>query len=121
MFRFLITIGSLFGFVTGGLDLLERFGVPVDNWLRALPGFASGVFDWFGFQVDRISIAVFGEPEPQTTTRSLAPGSDGLDGVDGVASSPMVVGGASAETLVISGVFTFMMLIILLLATRSGD
>jgi hypothetical protein len=117
-FRFLISIGSLFGFVTGGLDLLERFGVPVDGWLRALPGFASDIFAWFGFQVDRISIAIFGEPDPQVMMRSYSPDGANSDGV--AASSPMMAG-ASAETLIVSGVFTFMMLVILLLAMRSGE
>ncbi|WP_421791273.1 hypothetical protein [Hyphobacterium sp.] len=118
MFRFLITLGSLFGFVTGGLDLLERFGVPVDQWLRALPDFAMNVFNWFGFQVDRISVAVFGPPDPVVTTRSLSSEDNGMDGA---ASSQMEAVGASAETLVISGIFTFMMLVILLLAARGSE
>lgn len=118
MFRFLITLGSLIGFVTGGLDLLERFGVPVDNWLRSMPEFAARAYSWFGFQVERISVAVFGATEPGVTTRSYAPNDNEIDGVSG---SPLIDPGASAETLVISGIFTFMMLVILLLAARGGE
>ena len=112
LFRFLITIGSLFGFVTGALDLMERFGVPVDRWLRALPGLFSDVFAWFGWQVDRVTLAVFGEPAAEMATRAYA-----ADGYDAAPAGDGFVT-ANSETLVVSGLFTLVMFMILVLTVR---
>lgn len=118
LFRFLITIGSLVGFVTGGLDLLERFGVPVNQWLAGLPDVVSGLFYRFGFFVDETAVAVFGAPEPEMMVRSHSADSANMDGV--AASSPMMAG-ASNEALIVSGVFTLFMLIILMIALRRRE
>lgn len=114
LFRFLITIGSLFGFVTGGLDLLERFGVPVDQWLRNLPALFSDLYAWFGFQVDRVTIAVFGAPDPAIAARSYS--ADGFDGDAGAGSGAIY--GADSDTLIVSGLFTLIMFMILVLTLR---
>ena len=115
LFRFLITIGSMFGFVTGALDLLERFGVPVDSWLRALPGLFSDVFAWFGLQVDRVTVAIFGAPEPVMMTRSGSGEAVDFDS----ASADGALYGADSETLIVSGLFTLIMFMILVLTVRS--
>jgi hypothetical protein len=112
LFRFLITFGSLLGFVTGGLDLLERFGVPVNQWLSGLPDIISGLFYQFGFVVDDTAAAVFGEPE--MVVRSQSTGGDS----DAVATASPMMGGPAMETLYISGGFTLLMLIILMMASR---
>lgn len=118
LFRFLITIGSLFGFVTGGLDLLERFGVPVNQWLAGLPDIVSDLFYRFGFFVDETAVAVFGAPEPEMTVRSQSAEGANVDSLS--AASPMMAG-ASNEALIVSGVFTFLMLVILLIALRRRE
>ncbi len=115
LFRFLITVGSLLGFVTGGLDLLERFGVPVNQWLSGLPDIITGLFYQFGFIVDDTAAAVFGEPE--MVVRSQSTGNDG--DIPSAASATM--SGPAMETLYISGAFTLAMLIILLMASRRGS
>ena len=118
LFRFLITVGSLVGFVTGGLDLLERFGVPVNQWLAGLPDVVSGLFYRFGFFVDQTAVAVFGGPEPEMMVRSHSADSANMDGV--AAASPMMAG-ASNQALIVSGVFTLLMLIILMIALRRRE
>ena len=118
LFRFLITVGSLVGFVTGGLDLLERFGVPVNQWLAGLPDVVSGLFYRFGFFVDQTAVAVFGGPEPEMMVRSHSADSANMDEV--AAASPMMAG-ASNEALIVSGVFTLLMLIILMIALRRRE
>ncbi len=118
MFRFLITIGSLVGFVTGGLDLLERFGVPVNQWLAGLPDTVSGLFYRFGFFVDETAVAVFGSPEPEMTVRSQSAEDANVDRL--AAASPMMAG-TSNEALIISGVFTLLMLIVLMAALRRQE
>jgi len=117
-FRFLITVGSLFGFITGGLDLLDRFGVPVNQWLSGLPDIVSGLFYRFGFFVDETAMAVFGEPEAEMTVRSQSTESGEIDGL--AAASPMM-SGAPSEALIVSGVFTFVMLVILMIAMRRRE
>ncbi|MEE2527340.1 hypothetical protein V0U79_13315 [Hyphobacterium sp. HN65] len=116
-FRFLISIGSLFGFVTGGLDLLERFGVPVDDWLRALPAVASDFFAWFGFQVDQIALAAFGS-SAQDASAPVLDYSQGSDSEEVVMASRSLMMDSSDQALWISGGFTALMLIILLMAAR---
>lgn len=118
-FRFLISIGSLFGFVTGGLDLLERFGVPVDEWLRALPAVASDFFAWFGFQVDRVAVSVFGAPAPEAAS-PIMDYSQSSDGEEIIVTSRSLSMVSSDQALWISGGFTLLMLIILMMATRRG-
>ena len=118
LFRFLITVGSLVGFVTGGLDLLERFGVPVNQWLAGLPDVVSGLFYRFGFFVDQTAVAVFGGPEPEMMVRSHSADSANMDEV--AAASPMMAG-ASNQALIVSGVFTLLMLIILMIALRRRE
>ena len=115
LFRFLITIGSLLGFVTGGLDLLERFGVPVNQWLSGLPDIITGLFYQFGFIVDDTAAAVFGEPEMVVPSQST--GGDG----DTPSAASAMMNGPAMETLYISGGFTLLMLIILLMASRRGN
>jgi hypothetical protein len=118
LFRFLISIGSMLGFVTGGLDLLERFGVPVNQWLAGLPDIISGLFYRFGFFVDETAVAIFGAPEPQMSVRSQSTNGGEVESL--AAASPMITG-SSDQALWISGAFTLMMLIILMIAMRRGN
>jgi len=118
LFRFLITIGSMLGFVTGGLDLAERFGAPVNQWLSGLPDIISGLFFRFGFFVDETAVAVFGEPEPEMTVRSQS--MDGGD-VDAIAAASPMMSGSPDQALIVSGIFTLLMLIILMIAMRRSD
>ncbi|WP_394692145.1 hypothetical protein [Hyphobacterium sp.] len=115
LFRFLITIGSMLGFVTGGLDLLERFGVPVNQWLSGLPDIISGLFFRFGLFVDETAVAVFGAPDAEMSVRSQSVENGDIDGV--AAASPMMTGSPD-QALWISGAFTLVMLFILLVAMR---
>jgi len=118
--KLFVMASAALGLFVSGLDLLERFDVDVNAWLRGIPPVIATLPEAYGDWIDRLAserLADSGRAVPQATERLQAD-----DGVSGEATAAMAPGslpaqGSSTATL-ISAVIAVVMALILGIMSR---
>ncbi len=118
--KLFVMASAALGLFVSGLDLLERFDVDVNGWLRGIPPVISTMPETYGDWIDRFASERLAESDrAQLQATPRLPASDGVTRESPAAMAPrsMTVEGSSTATLISAG-FAVVMALILGLMSR---
>ncbi|WP_417468230.1 hypothetical protein [Maricaulis sp.] len=118
--KLFVMASAALGLFVSGLDLLERFDVDVNGWLRGIPPVMATLPETYGDWIDRFASERLAESDramPQATPRLEASDDVSSEAPAAMAPRSMAVEGSSTATLISAG-FAVVMALILGLVSR---
>lgn len=119
--KLFVLASAALGLFVSGLDLLERFDVDVNGWLRGIPPVISTLPETYGDWVDRFAserLADGPSSVPQSPQRLRATEASPGEVPDAMALSRMPEQGSPAATLISAGIAAVMLLILAFMSRR---